>query len=67
VLESSTRRLLLGQGNVDWAPILSELAGFYDGYPCLEYDILGSVIWGTRLGIATIRRLMDDHDIAIEI
>jgi sugar phosphate isomerase/epimerase len=56
----------LGQGNVEWVPILAELAAFYDGYLCLEHDIRDSVMWGTRLGIDFLRRLANEHDIAIE-
>ena len=57
----------LGQGNVEWRPILSELATFYTGYICLEHDIRDNVMWGTRTGIAYIKRLAADHDLNIEI
>jgi sugar phosphate isomerase/epimerase len=56
----------LGQGNVEWAPILAELATFYTGYICLEHDIRDNVMWGTRTGIAYIKRLAADHDLNIE-
>ena len=57
----------LGMGNVDWGGIFSELATFYQGYMCLEHDIRDTVMWGTRLGIAHVRRVAEKRGIAIEI
>jgi sugar phosphate isomerase/epimerase len=57
----------LGEGNIDWAPILTELATFYEGYLCLEHDLRDSVMWGTRRGIAHIRRLAGERGVDIEV
>ena len=57
----------LGEGNVDWTAVLSELATFYTGYMCLEHDIRDSAMRGTRIGIAYVRRLAGELDISIEI
>ena len=57
----------LGEGKIDWGPILSELATFYDGYVCLEHDIRDDVMHGTRIGIACIRRLARERSLDIEL
>jgi len=57
----------LGEGNVDWGPILAELATFYDGYMGLEHDIDTSVLRGTRIGINYVRRMAADYEFAVEI
>ena len=56
----------LGEGNIDWGPILAELATFYDGYLCLEHDIRDSVVRGTRLGMAHVRRIAAEYGLEIE-
>ena len=56
----------LGEGNVGWGPILSELATFYEGYMCLEHDIRDSVMWGTRIGIGYVRRMAAELNITVE-
>lgn len=56
-----------GKGKVDWAPILSELATFYDGYICLEHDPRTDVIRGTRIGIEYIRQVSSERGIELEI
>lgn len=38
----------VGEGEIEWGPILSELATFYDGYLCIEYEIAKDVVRGTR-------------------
>jgi len=57
----------LGEGNVDWGPILSQLATFYDGYMCLEHDPRADVMRGTRRGIEYVRRIAAERDLTIEI
>lgn len=57
----------LGEGNVDWGPILAELATFYDGYMCLEHDIDTSVVRGTKIGLAHVRRMAMAYNFEVEI
>lgn len=57
----------LGEGNVEWGPILSELATFYKGYMCLEHDIDTSVVRGTRVGIEYVRRLAEEQGFEVQI
>ena len=57
----------LGEGNIDWGPILCELATFYQGYLCLEHDIRDSVMRGTRIGIECVRRVANERGVRIEI
>lgn len=57
----------VGEGNVDWGPILSELATYYDGYMCLEHDPRGEVMWGTRRGIEYVRRIAAERKIDVEV
>lgn len=57
----------LGAGEVDWGPILSELATFYEGYACLEHDIRDNVMQGTRIGLAYLRRVAAERNIQLEV
>ena len=44
----------VGEGEIDWGPILSKLASFYEGYLCIEYEIAEDVMRGTRASIEHI-------------
>lgn len=57
----------LGEGNVQWEPILTELASFYEGYACFEHDIADDIMRSTRAGIAYVRRIAQEHHLPIEI
>lgn len=56
----------VGEGEIDWGPILSELSTFYDGYLCIEYEIAEDVMRGTRVSIEHIRRVAAERNISIE-
>jgi len=56
----------VGEGEIDWGPILAELDTFYDGYVCIEYEVAEDVMCGTRASIEHIRRIADDRSIALE-
>jgi sugar phosphate isomerase/epimerase len=56
----------VGEGEIEWGPILSELATFYDGYLCIEYEIAQDVMRGTRVSIEHIRRVAMKCNIDIE-
>ena len=51
----------IGEGDIDWAPILRTLARSYEGYLAIEYEISADVMRGTRASIAALRRLADEH------
>lgn len=57
----------LGEGNIDWGPILSELSTFYKGYLCLEHDIRDNVVRGTKSGMAYVRSVATAQGFEIEI
>jgi sugar phosphate isomerase/epimerase len=56
----------VGEGEIDWGPILAELSGFYDGYLCIEYEIAEDVMRGTRASIDHLRRAADAYNVGIE-
>ncbi|MFH1927369.1 MAG: sugar phosphate isomerase/epimerase family protein [Chloroflexota bacterium] len=56
----------VGEGDIDWGPILAELATFYDGYLCIEYEITKDVMRGTRASIKHIRRVAAERNIDIK-
>jgi len=57
----------VGEGEIDWGPILAELATFYDGYLCIEYEISKDAMRGTRASIEHIRRVAAERNIDIKI
>lgn len=57
----------VGAGEINWGPILAEMATFYDGYLCIEYEMAQDVMHGTRSSIAHIRQVAAQHHVDIEI
>ena len=57
----------VGEGEVDWGPILKELSTFYDGYLCFEYEIAEDVMRGTRVSIEHIRRISGQLEISLKL
>lgn len=53
----------VGEGEIVWGPILAELATFYDGYLCFEYEIAKDVMRGTRVSVEHIRQVAAELDI----
>ena len=56
----------VGEGEIDWSPILEELATFYKGYLCFEYESAKDVMRGTRQSIDYIRRIASEQGIEFE-
>lgn len=56
----------VGEGEIDWGPILSELSTFYDGCLCIEYEIAEDVMRGTRVSVEHIRHIAAERNISIE-
>lgn len=48
----------VGEGDIDWTDVLSELATSYDGYLAVEYEIAEDVVRGTRVSLANLRQLI---------
>lgn len=48
----------VGEGEIDWAAVLGELAGFYTGYLAIEYEMPADVMRGTRASLAHIRQTL---------
>lgn len=47
----------VGEGEIEWAPVLSELAKTYDGYLAIEYERPDDVSRGVRVSIETLRSI----------
>ena len=52
----------VGEGIIDWGPILAELATFYDGYLCIEYEVAEDVMRGTRSSIEHLRKISKEYN-----
>ena len=51
----------IGEGEIDWKPLLAELGDSYDGVTAIEYEkTLFDVLPGMRVSIDYIRRLLDE-------
>jgi len=57
----------VGKGEIDWGSIMVELATFYDGYLCFEYEIAEDVMRGTRASIEYIRQISNKHNLRFDI
>ncbi len=55
----------VGEGEIAWGPILSELSTFYHGYLCIEYEITKDVMHGTRISIEHVHRIAAERGIAL--
>jgi len=56
----------VGEGDIDWGPIIVELEKFYNGYLCFEYEIAEDVMRGTRASLEHIRRVAVKNHIQFE-
>ncbi|GMQ94648.1 MAG: hypothetical protein BMS9Abin12_2149 [Acidimicrobiia bacterium] len=52
----------VGDGDIDWAPVLSELRESYDGYASIEYEPADDVIFGTRRSLDFIAATLEESD-----
>lgn len=57
--------LAVGDGEIEWGPILAELADTYDGYLSIEYEMADDVMAGTRRSIDHVLDAADDHGVEI--
>ena len=56
----------VGQGDIDWGPILIELSTFYTGYLCFEYEIAEDVMRGTRASKEHICQVAEESNIRLK-
>lgn len=56
----------VGEGEIEWEPILSELSTFYKGYLCFEYEIAEDVMRGTGVSIEHICRIAGELGIELK-
>lgn len=56
----------VGEGDIDWSPILKELATVYDGYLCIEYEIADDIMRGTRVSIEHVLQAAQSVQVEIE-
>ena len=56
----------VGEGEIDWGPILAELSSFYKGYLCFEYEIAEDVMRGTRQSIEHIHQVAAEYGVDLE-
>jgi len=57
----------VGHGDIDWAPILEELSGEYDGYLTIEPDLTEDVVPSVRRSIDYLLGLEAEHDLGITL
>jgi sugar phosphate isomerase/epimerase len=50
----------VGEGDIDWKPILAKLKTFYSGYLCVEYEMAEDVMRGTRSSISHIKNILQE-------
>lgn len=55
----------VGEGDIDWAPVLSRLSAEYDGYVAIEYEDPADVMRGVRRSLETLRTLAQSGAISI--
>lgn len=51
----------VGEGEIDWPPLLSALRTSYDGYISIEYEMPQDVMRGTRTSLAYVRALLTEE------
>ncbi|MCK4517006.1 MAG: sugar phosphate isomerase/epimerase [Spirochaetaceae bacterium] len=56
----------VGEGEINWGPILKQLSEFYEGYLCIEYEMPDDVMRGTRCSAEYIRRTAREWQIDLE-
>lgn len=52
----------VGDGDIDWGPLLSELSSTYDGYVSIEYEHEDDVILGTRRSLDFVSAALGSAD-----
>jgi len=57
----------VGDGDIDWAPLLSELTSVYDGYVSLEYEHEDDVILGTRRSLEYTNKVLDSIEASADL
>jgi sugar phosphate isomerase/epimerase len=55
----------VGEGDIDWSPLLAALTVGYDGYAAIEYEIADDVMRGARASIENVRRFMGRDDLGL--
>jgi sugar phosphate isomerase/epimerase len=56
----------VGEGEIEWGPILEELGIHYSGYLCIEYEIARDVMRGMRQSIDYIRRTAGERQVTLQ-
>ncbi|GMQ93507.1 MAG: hypothetical protein BMS9Abin12_0984 [Acidimicrobiia bacterium] len=56
----------VGDGDIVWEPILTELASSYEGYLCFEYEMPADVMVGTRRSLDHVQAIARDIGIQID-
>jgi len=56
--DGSHRYCALGQGDIDWEPLVKRLLRVYDGYYAIEYEEPSDVIEGTRISLEFLQRMV---------
>jgi len=58
-----TPSVAVGEGEIDWGPIILELSTFYTGYLCVEYEISETCVYGTRVSKENLVRIAREQGI----
>jgi len=56
----------VGEGEIDWGPILVELSTFYTGYLGVEYEIAEDAVCGTRVSVEHIQKIAQENSVQLE-
>jgi len=57
----------IGEGDIEWAPILEELSADFDGYVAIEPDLAEDVVSSVRRSIDYLIALDAEHDLGIKL
>ncbi len=58
--------MAVGDGDIDWYPLLSELTETYDGYVSIEYEHADDVMFGTRRALNFVLDILESISAAVE-
>lgn len=58
--------MAVGDGDIDWLPLLSELIAKYDGYVSIEYEHADDVMFGTRRAMKFVLESLESIASTIE-
>lgn len=49
----------VGEGDIDWVPLLTSLASSYNGYASIEYEVVDDLLLGTRRSLDFVAAVLE--------